>query len=280
MKSTLVNLPIYYLSTLTIPKEIAKKLEATQCRFLWGDEEGNRKYHLVKWEDIKKPAYKGGLGIRSLVKMNAALYGKCLWKYLDEENILWRNIVNIRWGDQDFASGGACSRPHGRGLWKNIKQWPCFMSCINWRLGRGNKIRFWLDKWIGEDSLNNKFPRIFELAQSKLLVVAEADMDFNDRVQWSVDVSRHLNDWEIKDYEDLLQILETQSVRDESDQCIWKMEKKEQFSASPYYRFLIGGDARGILDSRLSRFGKLKCLRESPFLLGKLAGKPSLPLIK
>lgn len=58
IKSTMVNLPIYYPATHTIPINIEKKLETIQCRFLWDDEENNRKYHLVKWEEIKKPVKK------------------------------------------------------------------------------------------------------------------------------------------------------------------------------------------------------------------------------
>lgn len=26
--------------------------------------------------------------------------------------------------------------------------WLRFLRCINWRLGRDNRIRFWLDEWV------------------------------------------------------------------------------------------------------------------------------------
>lgn len=81
IKSTLANLPTYYLTTLTIPVSIAKRLETIQCRFLWGDGEDMEKYHLVRWLEIKKPPKMGGLGIRSLVEMNKALQGKWLWRF-------------------------------------------------------------------------------------------------------------------------------------------------------------------------------------------------------
>lgn len=73
LKCTLTNLPIYYLSTLTIPVKVAKRLESIQCRFLWGDDMDKRRFHLVNWDEVKKPASSGGLGIKSLVQMNAAL---------------------------------------------------------------------------------------------------------------------------------------------------------------------------------------------------------------
>lgn len=99
IKSTLANLPIYYLSILTIAASIAKKLENIQCRFLWGDEKGNRKYHLIRWEEVKKPMRVGGLGLRSIRALNGALHGKWLWRYFMEEGRLWRKVVQVRWGD-------------------------------------------------------------------------------------------------------------------------------------------------------------------------------------
>lgn len=99
IRTTLMNLPIYFLSTITIPVKVAKKLEAIECCFLWGDEEGNRKYHLVNWGDIKKPIMQGGLGIKSIVELNVALKAKWLWIFVMEEDRLWRKIITVRWGD-------------------------------------------------------------------------------------------------------------------------------------------------------------------------------------
>lgn len=55
IKNTLMNLPIYYLSHLTIPVKVVRRLEAIQCHILWDDEEGRRRFHLVKWKDVKLP---------------------------------------------------------------------------------------------------------------------------------------------------------------------------------------------------------------------------------
>lgn len=46
IRSTLSNLPIYYLYILTIPVSVAQQIEAMQNRFLWGDTEEKKKYHL------------------------------------------------------------------------------------------------------------------------------------------------------------------------------------------------------------------------------------------
>lgn len=60
-----------------------------------GDDDGKHKYNLVKWEDIKMPNCLGRLGIKSMMKMNDALFVKWLWKYMNEDNRLWRRIVEL-----------------------------------------------------------------------------------------------------------------------------------------------------------------------------------------
>lgn len=42
------------------------------------DDERNIKYHLVKWDKMKNPVSRGGLGLRSLVDLNRALQEKWL----------------------------------------------------------------------------------------------------------------------------------------------------------------------------------------------------------
>lgn len=55
-------LTIYYISLLTIPMSVARRLETSQCKFLWCDLEKRKKYYLVAWDEIKKPISQGGLG--------------------------------------------------------------------------------------------------------------------------------------------------------------------------------------------------------------------------
>lgn len=103
---------------------------------------------MVKWEEIKKPFKFGGLDIRSIVELNKALQGKWLWRFLHENNRLWRKIVWSQWGELDWDISGEWSvgRQHGRRLWrKMMMQWPLFRCNLQWKLGRGNSVRFWKD---------------------------------------------------------------------------------------------------------------------------------------
>lgn len=60
VKSTMTNIPIYYMSLLIMPISVAKILEAVQYRFSC-DLEKQIKHHLVASEEIKQPILQGGL---------------------------------------------------------------------------------------------------------------------------------------------------------------------------------------------------------------------------
>ena len=63
IKSTLSNLPVYFMSLFKIPVSMATQLEKIQRQFLWGDLDNKRKLHVV-WVGIllKKVNNLGALG--------------------------------------------------------------------------------------------------------------------------------------------------------------------------------------------------------------------------
>jgi hypothetical protein len=68
IKSTLSNIPTYYLLLFPILVNVAQRLERLQWDFLWsgiGDE-----VHLVNWHTICTPIKEGGLGVRNLIQFN------------------------------------------------------------------------------------------------------------------------------------------------------------------------------------------------------------------
>jgi hypothetical protein len=90
IKSTLSSLPTYFLSFFTIPVSVANRLERLQMNFLWGGIVEEPKLHLVGWDIVCSPIKYGGLGVQNLVNFNEALLGKWLWRFVLEENLLWR----------------------------------------------------------------------------------------------------------------------------------------------------------------------------------------------
>jgi hypothetical protein len=81
IKSTLSNIPTYYLSLFPIPVSVALRLERLQWDFLWSGIGTEIKFHLVNWHTICTPIKEGGLGVRNLIQFNRALLGKWMWKF-------------------------------------------------------------------------------------------------------------------------------------------------------------------------------------------------------
>ena len=65
IRSTLSNMPIYFMSLLRILRKVKMRLEKIQREFLWGGGALERKIHLVKWKTICSNKDKGGLGVKS-----------------------------------------------------------------------------------------------------------------------------------------------------------------------------------------------------------------------
>jgi hypothetical protein len=188
IKSTLANIPTYYMSLFKIPVKVANRIEKLQRDFLWGGVGEEFKYHLVRWSKVCSPLSEGGLGLRKLVDFNRALLGKWLWRYGHEREAWWRVVVEAKYGSM---WGDWCTVPHTgvsrASLWKNIwLGWESFSSHSRLVLRDGSRIRFWHDWWCGDTKLKEDFPVLYSIAREKDALVA-ANVDFlGGTPQWNV----------------------------------------------------------------------------------------------
>ena len=88
IKSTLSNLPTYFLSLFPILASVANRIEKVQRNFLWDGFGDEPKIHLVKWASVCSLISSGGLGIRKIRLFNIALLGKWLWRFGIEKDAL------------------------------------------------------------------------------------------------------------------------------------------------------------------------------------------------
>ena len=114
-----------------------------------------RKPHLVRLELVCLSRKKGGLGVKCLSFLNKALLAKWNWRFANEREALWNQVIKGKYGED---RGGWCSREvreaHGMGLWKGIR--------MDWKL-----VRFWRDRWCGDSPLCMSFPSLFALTVEK-----------------------------------------------------------------------------------------------------------------
>jgi hypothetical protein len=78
IKSTLANLPRFFMSLFPLPASVANRIEKLQRDFLFGGLDEEFKYHLVSLSKVCSPLSDRGLGVQNLLVFNCALLGKWL----------------------------------------------------------------------------------------------------------------------------------------------------------------------------------------------------------
>uniref|UniRef100_A0A2N9IDN0 Reverse transcriptase domain-containing protein n=1 Tax=Fagus sylvatica TaxID=28930 RepID=A0A2N9IDN0_FAGSY len=187
----------------------------------------------------------GGLGLRQIIPFNQALLGKWLWRFANERNAYWRQVIASKYGcDRDGWHSKEGRGGHGVCLWKHIQSgWSRFSRYVHYTVGAGDSIRFWMDRWNDEGLLRDVFPAIYQIAIHKQATVSEYLSWHNDDMVWSVNLHRSLQDWELGEYTDLMGFLYRRKVkRSEVDQMWWDCTTSGLFEVRSYYRMLTSNN--------------------------------------
>jgi len=246
IKSTLSNLPTYFLSLLPIPSSVASRIEKMYRDFLWGGIGEEFKFHLVNWSKVCSPISSGGLDIRNLRLFNKALLGKWLWRYVHEREAWWKSVVDAKYGS---TQDGWCSLDppgsHGVGLWKNIRKgWSSFCNHTRLMLGNGSRIRFWDDVWCGEVPLKEAFPVLYDIARDKDALVEDHLVVVSGSYQWDVSFFRAAHDWEVDVLASFFSLLYSSRANyDGEDKLWWSPSHKGKFDVRSFYKALACKEA-------------------------------------
>ena len=90
------------------------------------------------WSEVSKSKYGGLKGL---------LCEECL----SSSSMWWRDLREV---------SGA----------KSESRW--FEKFIEWKVGDGEKTKFWFDNWVGDQPLGISFPRLFLNSNKKIYIVA------------------------------------------------------------------------------------------------------------
>lgn len=112
-------------------------------------------------------------------------------------------------------SGGS----FGSGLWRSIfKTNDEFQGMIEFQVGRGNRVLFWLHVLCRAVVLNQAFLDIFSFALCKDGMVEEHVVRTGDSRAWNLHLRRALNDWEIPAVSCLMARLDRVQIVDPSSE--------------------------------------------------------------
>ncbi|GMP60992.1 hypothetical protein CsSME_00023637 [Camellia sinensis var. sinensis] len=76
-----------------LSQSICKQIDKLNRNFLWEDQEGRKKIHLVNWKQVCKNKQEGGMGLRRVADQNIALLAKLGWKIKSDKEVAWSKIL-------------------------------------------------------------------------------------------------------------------------------------------------------------------------------------------
>ena len=124
---------------------------------------------MITWDKICKPKAKGGLGLRKLEAVNEAFQCKLEWRILTNEPSLWVRAMQdkrlCKTSLLDYTSKGAESI-----VWRNVLRCKQLLrQGIWWKLGKGDKILFWLENHtlleilsLHVDAISHPYAKVIE----------------------------------------------------------------------------------------------------------------------
>ncbi|XP_035544454.1 uncharacterized protein LOC108983424 isoform X2 [Juglans regia] len=221
---------------------VAHRIEKLFREFLWGGLGEETKFHLASWNKVCSPVSGGGLGVRNLRTFNKALLGKWLWRYQEEGESLWKEVVVSRHGG---AWGGWCTNEvrggYGVGLWRYIRGgWQCFENNVRFVVGQGTRIKFWQNVWCGERSLERAFPALYNIAINREASIADLCVIAQDSFQWNILFTRANHDWELSIVSEFFSMIySSERLTTQDDRLQWRGKDSKKFSVKTYYKILV-----------------------------------------
>lgn len=106
--------------------------------------------------------------MKSLVMLNKALLGKWSWRFANEKETFWNQVIKGKYGEE---CGGWCFQKvrerYSVRLWKAIRKLEHLVSSrFSLVVRNGQRVSFWKDKWRRVAPLCDSFPTLFAIAIS------------------------------------------------------------------------------------------------------------------
>lgn len=116
IQSVLNAMPSYLMQTMELPRAVINNMEKHIRKVFWDELDGTTKMHYVAWGELCKAKEQGGLGFKSLRKMNLAFLIKLGWQMFSEKEKIWVEMLWAKYGSPlTFQRKGSVSR-----VWKGI----------------------------------------------------------------------------------------------------------------------------------------------------------------
>jgi hypothetical protein len=148
IKAVVQAIPAYSMSIFQLPKKLCSTLNSMTRRFWWGHKDDNKGVSWISWERLGQSKFHGGMGFRDLEIFNRPLMAKQGWRLLKHPDSLMARVLKAKYYPHgDFLIAKLGSRPSY--AWRSIFNAKDVLEArLVWRVGNGENIKIWRDKWL------------------------------------------------------------------------------------------------------------------------------------
>ncbi|MCH79472.1 putative non-LTR retroelement reverse transcriptase [Trifolium medium] len=191
----------------------------------------------------------GGLGVKNLELFNMALLSKWKWRFLNDSEAVWAELLRYRYGHLPTQLLGRETISNATSTsiwWRDVvgvgrdgeTDW--FKTHVCGKVGDGNNIGFWKFKWYGNHSFSTLFPDLFAKEVHPNVVIAERFVRSGDTFSWAWQWLDHLSVNEQLQVEQLMDLLLDFSLQpNSSDKWCWVPGVFGLFSVKSCYNILL-----------------------------------------
>ena len=97
IKSILLALPTYVMSTFMLLLEICENLASAIAQFWWSSNPTKRRIRWAKWENVCLSREEGGIGFCMIHEFNLTLFAKQLWRLVQYHFSLVARVLRRRY---------------------------------------------------------------------------------------------------------------------------------------------------------------------------------------
>ncbi|KAL0006983.1 hypothetical protein SO802_008485 [Lithocarpus litseifolius] len=233
INSVALSIPIYTMSSFSIPNKVCNSMDGLTRRFWWKPNKLEGRFLAWKsWDSLCCPKSDGGLGFKKTKALNSALLAKLAWMLASNRDSLCMRILRAKYKvKEDWLRTNVAK--NASPIWKAIekarevvRKGACFV------IGDGESVDVWVDPWVPWIEGFTPSPKDESIVQSEMKVSHLIDQDHRS--------------WKTSIVMDIFSSISAKAIlsipipsRPSPDKLMWILDSKGLFSVRSAYKELL-----------------------------------------